>query len=68
MNAVADNGVTALLWALASSDDPEVIRLLLYHGADPGAKLDNCKNAMDLALDNEELRDSEVIPLLKDCR
>lgn len=61
VNAVAADGVTALMLAAAKNQIP-IVGLLVQSGADPDAKNENGKNAMELAQVNGNV---QLVGLLK---
>ena len=62
-----DNGMTALMWAAADNQNPDVINRLLKAGADAKAKDNQGKSAFDYAQDNAGLNGTYAERKLEDA-
>ena len=60
VNARAENGQTALMYAALWNENPEVVLALLDAGADATAKNGEGTTAWDLIQDNEALKGSKA--------
>ena len=65
VNAQDAYGMTPLMWAAWKNHNPEVIAALLHAGADAGARNKSGLSALDLALKNDSLKNTDVLKLLE---
>jgi ankyrin repeat protein len=62
-----NNGLTALMYAAETNQNPEVITTLLKSGADAKAKDNAGKTALDYAQDNENLKGTDAYRQLQEA-
>ena len=65
VNDANSSGKTALMLASGYNTNPEVVTLLLDRGTDPKARDASGKTVLDFAAENESLKDSPVLDLLR---
>ena len=67
VNARNKSGLTPLMYAAGNNPDPEVLNILLGAGADPKAKDEYERMAIDYAKNNEKLVNTDAFWKLNDA-